>query len=447
MPRNSKFVGLIAGSAGLAAVTGVSLAHAAGQPDAVAMSVDPAKRAQWDVARDGDRKPAEVIAFSQIKPGMVVVDLVPGDAYYTMILSKLVGPKGHVYALVPRGGGAGTRGSRTNQRDGKYPAAVPADDALGCVLGCYPDSRPPYMLPVDNVLALENTDMFKNITVLWEDFSAYGGDLALPEQVDAVFSADAYHELHYKNLPPLVEGVKGRVNPEKTLDGAAFSKSVFEDLKPGGLYIVADYAAAKGAGFDAADSLHRTDADATKSEILSAGFALDGESKALALASDDHTKPAQGTYSQRDKTDQYVLRFKKPLAVSGATQRPSKTRETEVMNTYYGNTYLGNYHVEGISPKGERLRIAFYNPDHTYQEMGKVGDGPGPMQLGTWWWDAQGHNCELHQFPIDERSNVVCHLPKAPRKLNEEWSADQTGGYATNKIVPGHVVKGWVVPE
>jgi predicted methyltransferase len=429
------------GAAALAATTAAPQSAAY-----VAMSVDPAKRAQWDVARDADRKPADVIAFSQIKPGMVVVDLVPGDAYYTMILSKLVGAKGHVYAVVPRGGGAGARGSRTNQRDGKYPSAVPADDAQGCVLGCYPDSRPPYMLPVDNVLALENTQAFSNVTVLWEDLSSYGGDLAIPEQADAVFTADGYHELHYKNLPPLVEGVKGRANTMKSLDGAAFTKSVFEDLKPGGLYIVADYAAAKGAGFDAADSLHRTDADATKAEITAAGFTLDGESKALALSSDDHTKAALGAYPQRDKTDQYLLRFKKPVSASNATMRPSAAREAEVMKSLYGNTYLGNYTVNGISSKGERLRIAFYNPDHTYQEMGKVGDGPGPMQLGTWWWDAKGHNCELHQYPIDERSNVVCHLAKVPEPVNVEWKGEN-GGYATNKIIPGHIVKGWVVPE
>ena len=405
-----------------------------------------AKRTHWDVARDADRKPAEIIAFSQIKPGMVVVDLVPGDAYYTMILSKLVGPKGKVYAVVPNGGGAGTRGSRTTQRDAKPPSAVPVDEAQGCVLGCYPTGRAPYMLAVDNVLALQNTEAFKNITVLWEDLSAYGGDLALPEQVDAVFSADAYHDLHHKSIAQLVEGVPGRVNNAKPLDMAAFNKSVFEDLKPGGVYLVVDYAAAKGAGFDAADSLHRTEPDATKTEIAAAGFVFDGQSEALTLISDDHSKPAQGTYAQRDKNDQYVFRFKKPLNASSATKRPTAAQEANIMETLYGNTYLGNYHVTGISPKGERLRAAFYNPDHTYQEMGKVGEGPGPLQFGTWWWDAQGHNCELHQYPIDERGNVVCHLPKIRRPLNTEWHADEAGGYATNKIITGHIMKGWVIP-
>src|SRR5262249_45124786 len=93
-------------------------------PDYGKKTLSAGGRPYWDIARDGDRKPADILAFSQIKPGMVVVDLVPGDAYYTRMLAKLVGPKGKVFAIVPHGGGGGSRSSRMSQREGKEPAGI-----------------------------------------------------------------------------------------------------------------------------------------------------------------------------------------------------------------------------------------------------------------------------------------------------------------------------------
>src|SRR5206468_10051636 len=61
---------------------------------------DPGRPAE-DTQRDANRKPAETVQFAGIKPGDKVVELVPGRGYFTRILSKVVGPKGHVYALSP----------------------------------------------------------------------------------------------------------------------------------------------------------------------------------------------------------------------------------------------------------------------------------------------------------------------------------------------------------
>jgi predicted methyltransferase len=52
-----------------------------------------------DVYRDDRRKPAETVAFAGVAPGMTVAELIPGNGYYTRILSKAVGPQGHVYTL------------------------------------------------------------------------------------------------------------------------------------------------------------------------------------------------------------------------------------------------------------------------------------------------------------------------------------------------------------
>src|ERR1041385_3090302 len=67
---------------------------------AAAAVADPARPAD-DTARDPNRKPAEMIVFAGIKPGAVVVDLIPGKGYFTRLFAKAVGPTGHVYAYFP----------------------------------------------------------------------------------------------------------------------------------------------------------------------------------------------------------------------------------------------------------------------------------------------------------------------------------------------------------
>ena len=47
-------------------------------------------RAAADRARDAGRKPAEVVAFLGIGPGMTVMDLIAAGGYYTEVLSLAV---------------------------------------------------------------------------------------------------------------------------------------------------------------------------------------------------------------------------------------------------------------------------------------------------------------------------------------------------------------------
>ena len=50
---------------------------------------------------------------------------------------------------------------------------------------------------------------------------------------------------------------------------------------------------------------------AAKKEIEAAGFVLDGESKLLHRDNDTHTLPS-GSDTQKDKADEFMLRFKRP---------------------------------------------------------------------------------------------------------------------------------------
>jgi predicted methyltransferase len=216
-----------------------------------------AGRPAADIARDADRKPAEMVRFAGIKPGQTVVDMLPGGGYFTRVFSTAVGPKGKVIALIP-----------TSQAE-RRPEAVTGMKSLAGEPGN------------------------GNITVLVAPLT----NIAPPNSANAVFTAQNYHDLHNPSLPA------------DTLAGV--NKAVFAALKPGGVYIVIDHAAVKGSGLRDVNTLHRIDPAFVKAEVLKAGFTFDGESKALANPADDH-KLGVFDASLRGHTDQFVLRFRKP---------------------------------------------------------------------------------------------------------------------------------------
>ena len=84
----------------------------------------------------------------------------------------------------------------------------------------------------------------------------------LPSGLDAVFIRQNYHDLYDKFMGPA--------------DVPAFNKAVFAALKPGGVYVVLDHAATAGSGVGATETLHRIDPARVKSDVLAAGFKLDG---------------------------------------------------------------------------------------------------------------------------------------------------------------------------
>jgi predicted methyltransferase len=86
---------------------------------------------------------------------------------------------------------------------------------------------------------------------------------------------------------------------------------VFDDLKPGGIYLILDHTAEAGSGTRDTKTLHRIDPEAVKREVLAAGFVFVGSSNLLQQAGDSHTlKVFDPTI--RGKTDQFILKFRKP---------------------------------------------------------------------------------------------------------------------------------------
>jgi predicted methyltransferase len=231
---------------------------ASGIPKNISAAVADTARPADDRQRDADRKPDESLAFAGVKPGMKIADLLPGGGYFTRIFSAAVGPKGHVFAVPP-----------PPRPDA--PAGAP-DRAAG-------------------VKAIAADAHYSNVSVVQQPPTA----LSLPEPVDMVWTSQNYHDLH--NIP--------------NVDVVAVDKAIFASLKPGGVYIVLDHAAEKGSGFRDTSTLHRVDPEAVKAEVVSAGFKFEGQSEILRNPNDPHTAKVFEP-SIRGKTDQFILKFRKP---------------------------------------------------------------------------------------------------------------------------------------
>jgi predicted methyltransferase len=83
------------------------------------------------------------------------------------------------------------------------------------------------------------------------------------------------------------------------------------ELAPGGGYFIVDHEAGKGVGASVTSTLHRIESALVKREVEAAGFRLEATSPLLRHPADDHSQKVQET-GIRGKTDQFVLRFRKP---------------------------------------------------------------------------------------------------------------------------------------
>ena len=234
-------------------VVAVAAAAWAAAPAYVTSAVADTARPQADKDLDAARKPAELLTFTGLKPGDKIIDIMPGRGYTTHLFSKVVGPKGKVYAMAP--------------------AAF-----------------------AERTKPLTEDPAFTNVAFLGQDFDA----ISPPEKVDVVWTSQNYHDFHN----PGRNGAPG-------VDIAKFNKAVFNALKPGGVYVITDHSAGVGAPVESTQKLHRIAPDLVKKEVLAAGFVLAGESDVLKEPGDDHTAPNSDS-AVRGKTDKFVLKFRKP---------------------------------------------------------------------------------------------------------------------------------------
>lgn len=236
-----------------------ALPPASSEASAHQRAVDAPGRTDADRAKDAGRKPAEVLAFFGIEPGMTVLDMFSGGGYYTELASNVVGPEGSVIA-------------HTNSAYAQFVGAEATNR--------YANNR----LPNVEILLAENNE------------------LRLPaDAFDATLMVLAYHDIYY-------------VDPENgwpKIDGQKLVTELFRGLKPGGILGVVDHSAAAGSDRETGNTLHRIDPAIVIQELEAAGFLLDAESEVLRNEGDDYSLN-MGAPEVRGKTDRFVLRFRKP---------------------------------------------------------------------------------------------------------------------------------------
>jgi predicted methyltransferase len=234
-------------------------AHADTQtPGSLARALADPRRPAEQVSLDATRKPAQLIAFARLKRGDRIADFMPGNAYFTRIMSDVVGDSGHVYAFLP-----------TEQL-----AHCPPKEVAG-------------------TRSLEHDPGYANVSVL----SDAAANFRVPEKLDVIWTAQNYHDLHDTFMGPA--------------DVTALNRRFFDALRPGGVYLVIDHVAETGSGLRDTESLHRIDPMRLRREIEAVGFVFDAESNVLRNRSDDH-KASVFDASVRGRTDQVVYRFRKP---------------------------------------------------------------------------------------------------------------------------------------
>lgn len=237
-------------------VLGFATAPTAQPSAAPAAALANPDRPDADRQRDAARKPEAVVAFTGARAGDRIADVIPGTGYYSRIFSAVVGPQGHVYGVFP----------------------VELKSVVKTPLP--PDGATPY-------------PKFANVTAVVGPINAF----AAPEALNIVFISDNYHDLHDPFFAPA--------------DLAVINKQVFKALKPGGTYIVVDHAAEAGSGLRDTNTRHRIDEATVRSEVQAAGFVFVGASEALRNPADTRLT-AIFDPAIRGKTDQFMLKFRKP---------------------------------------------------------------------------------------------------------------------------------------
>jgi predicted methyltransferase len=243
------------------AMTSLAAPAAADSAAEISARLSGGDRPAADRVRDAGRKPAEVVAFLGVEPGMTVVDLIAAGGYYTEVLALAVGAGGKVYAQNTK--------FALEYREGAN------DKAMTTRLA---DGRLPNVERLDREIA----------------------DLGLaPNSIDAAITALNFHDIYNGGGPAAADG---------------FLKAVYAFLEPGGSFGIIDHAG--GVGDD--DALHRIEEQRVIDAAKRAGFELAGVSEVLRNPADDRTLNVFDT-SIRGHTDRFVLRLRKPDAAGGGS--------------------------------------------------------------------------------------------------------------------------------
>ncbi len=218
--------------------------------------VDAPDRSPEDHRLDASRRPAELLTFLRVAPGMRVGELVAGAGYTAELLARAVAPDGAVYAENPR-------------------LILEGSGELWAKRLSTPAAR--------NIVRVDRE--------LDDPFPPEARDL------DLVVINLVYHDT-------VLLGV----------DREKMNRAVFAALKNGGTYAVIDHSARPGAGIADAPTLHRIDETVVRREVQNAGFVFKGADSFLRNPSDarDWNDSPMAAGERRGRSDRFALLFAKP---------------------------------------------------------------------------------------------------------------------------------------
>lgn len=213
-------------------------------PERAAAVVASPDRTAADRTNDQRRKAAEMLAFIGVQEGWNALDISAAGGYTTELLARAVGPNGRVYGQRPR-----------------------------------PDPR----LRVE-----ERAKTVTNIVPVVRPFNDPVPPEASSNKLDLVTLMFNYHDF-------------------ANVDRAAMNRAVFNALKPGGFYVIADHSGRPGTGMSEYNTLHRIEESFLRREVEAAGFQLAGEGNFNRNPGD-----ARDQESPPYPKDEFFLKFRKP---------------------------------------------------------------------------------------------------------------------------------------
>jgi predicted methyltransferase len=245
-----------AGLAASLALSGCATHETASQaiapaPDYAAI-VNAADRMEADRTTDQRRQPEKLLAFYDVRTGMHVLDMGATAGYNTELLSRAVGEDGVVYA---------------HNSPGMLETLVKGRLAERMKRGT-----------------------MGNVVPLAREF-----DDPVPSNLrnlDLVTFNFIYHDTAHLGV-----------------DRAKMNRAIFNALKPGGVYIIADHSAAAGAGTSVTKSLHRIEESVIRQEVEAAGFRYVGTADFLRNPNDPRDAIV---FKNPVPNDEFVLKFVKP---------------------------------------------------------------------------------------------------------------------------------------
>ena len=219
------------------------------------------ERMPRDRQEDAWRKPAEVLRFLELAPGMRALDFYSGPGYYSELMARVVGTGGSVTIYNNELYNQAAHHQLVERLRGKRLPNVKRLNAPS------------------NYIPLE------------------------PDSLDRVLFMLVYHDLYWQPSG----------SPEPLADAQKVLARLHAALRPGGLVVVVDHAAHETPREElvaVASRLHRIDPSIVKADFAAAGFEFVGEDAALRQTGDDYSKSVFNP-TVRHRTDQFMYKFRK----------------------------------------------------------------------------------------------------------------------------------------